>query len=379
MSITVSFYTESTPIDFNEPSSNSFDSFKSKVFDSCSFIKDTSNIKFYYITESSRVFIEDDSSLKKFFNSSAKTIYAIDEQYEKNLIENSPEDVKQFVQEIDSIEQSKADEIRQINQNFEDEIRNISHNLTEVMNQLFNKHVNEQLSSLIKITPNNPTDETNIHLLNKQCSICGLNPLTGSIYECESCSNYVLCHQCFERFKAQHFGHYKEHNFYKVVYDNALYKMGKKEEGKTSMDYINAELVKIKSQPKDYKVETANNATTIYWNYLEIEEKRKEKIKVEYTNIGNKTITGNILNSPFGSEQYKVYKIDTDFSVNNTKKGEKIIIEFNPPASFANKQVGTYYVPVGVSKNKAYVDGSVVVFAIKIIIEGPDYQVFKIE
>jgi hypothetical protein len=317
--------------------------------------------------------------LKKFFNSSAKTIYAIDEQYENKLIENSPEDVKQFVQEIDSIEQSKIEEIRTLNQNFEEGVRGVSHNLTEVMHQNFNKHVNEQLSSLIGITPNNPEDETNIHVLNKQCSICGLNPLKGSIYECETCSNYMLCHQCFERFKAQHFGHHKEHNFYKVVYDSALYKMGKKEEGKTSMDYINAELAKIKQQPKDYKVETANNAATVYWNYLEIETKRKEKITVEYTNNGNKTITSNILNSPFGSEQYKVYKIDTDFPVANTKKGEKIVIEFSPPASFANKQVGTYYVPVGVCKNKAFVDGSVVVFTIKIIIEVPDYQVFIIE
>jgi hypothetical protein len=145
MSITVSFYIKSTPIDFDESSSNSFDSFKSKVFDSCSFIKDTSNIKFYYITESSRVFIEDDSSLKKFFNSSAKTIYAIDEQYENKLIEKSPEDVKQFVQEIDSIEQSKTEEIRTLNQNFEEEIRNISHNLTEAMHQIFNKHLTESL------------------------------------------------------------------------------------------------------------------------------------------------------------------------------------------------------------------------------------------
>ena len=341
MFITVSFYTESTLVVLNESSKNSYDSFRTTILDCCSFIKDTSNIKFYFINESSRVFVENNTSLKQFVNSGVQTLYAINEQFENNIIENSPEDVNQFIQEIDSIEHSKTEEIRNLNQNLENEIRIVSQNLTEIMKGLLSEHVTTQISSLIQITPNNPSDETNMHLLSKQCAICGVNPLTGHIYECEACSNYMVCHQCFERFKSQHCGHNKEHNFYKVVYDNALYKAGKAEERKTAHDYIQGELAKIKTQSKDFKIQPVNTSHKIYWNYMEKEAKRKEKIQIEFENIGNKNISGNILTSPFGSVQYNVYKTDTDVPV-DVKKGDKVVAEFTPPSVLEKKQVGPY-------------------------------------
>lgn len=373
-SIRIQYYSEAITLSVSDFNSSYEDSTK-VILEKFPIIKNPDKIKFFFISPETlqRVELNDDNSLKKFLSLEDKLLLIIDEELEKSIMDTSPPEVSHFCETIENIEKKSKTDITVVNNFYKSQIQELSTNLEILLKNAFKQDVIEKVSNLITIQINSNSEEENIHSHTKVCSICRTQPLKGNIFQCEICSYYTLCQQCYSRFKSEYFGHQKEHRFYKIFYDHALYRAGKQEMKESPTEWIQSQQKRLLFFDDSYKVEM-KSPFVLTWNFIEKEKMLQQKIPYKFENIGSKNISNFILTSPFGNEKYNIFKIDFDISLNNNKEDE---LMWTPPKSLKEKLVGNYYVPIAIGKSKKYIKSSFIIFEIRIMIEVPDYKLVE--
>ena len=380
MNIIIQYYKEASSIDLNALNGTTFEQFRKIIFDKFVFINNTNNLKISYSPAVLQYeSIQDNASLQKYLSfikehpNQIHRLFVRDPNFEEEILENSSPVLENFLDEIKKhYSNSQAiSKLKEINQKYETMLMNFSQDISSVLSCSLQEYAQTHLSTIINIQPFSPSEKTNVVSTNKACSVCGESPLYGCIYECDKCTNLILCKFCFERFKDEYSNHQNNHHFYKVKCAQALFSPFNSKNKILTSDYIRNEVNRLQYADSSYEVKILSDLK-VFVDYKNEEDKNELKIPLKIKNTGTKAISA-MINSPFGNTELNVFKMSYDVPINISRNSETDVI-ITLKSVFNDKSIGIYYIPIAISKNRKYMKGSVGVIEVKIQVKIPDYR-----
>lgn len=378
--IQIQYYKETSTIESSKFNGINFEQFRKLIFDKFIFITNTENLKLFYSPAVLQYeSIEDSTSLQKylsFIKEHPKETHRLlirDLKFEEDILDNSSPALDNFTEELKKqyTDSKNINILKEINQRYDNILKNFSQNLTSALTCSLQEYAQTHLSSVINVQPLTPSEQSNLVTTSKSCSVCGECPLYGCIYECNKCTNFILCKFCFERFRNEYSNHQKDHHFYKVKYVNTLYSPLNRSNKLLTNNYIRDEIKKLQYADSSFEVQILSDLK-VFLDFTNEDAKNELKIPLKIKSIGTRNISAMIY-SPFGNNNLNVFKMPYDVPINVSKNSETEII-INMTSIFKDKSIGIYYIPFAISKNRKYIRGSVGVVEVKMQIKAPNYQ-----
>ena len=378
--IQIQYYKETSTIESTKFNGINYEQFRKLIFDKFIFITNTDNLKIFYSPAILQYeSIVDSTSLQKYLSfikenqNETHRLFIRNPKFEENILDDSSPALDNFTEELKKqyTDSKNINILQEINQRYDNILKNFSQNLTSALTGSLQEYAQTHLSSVINVQPLTPSEQSNLVSTNKSCSVCGECALYGCIYECNKCTNFILCKFCFERFRNEYLNHQKDHLFYKVKYVNTLYSPLNRSNKLLTSDYIRDEIKKLQYADSSLEVKVLSDLK-VFLDFTNEEAKNELKIPMKIKSIGTRNISA-MLFSPFGNNNLNVFKMPYDVPVNASKNSETEII-INMTSVFKDKSIGIYYIPFGIAKNRKYIKGSIGVIEVKIQIKAPNYQ-----